>query len=282
VPPGPAQQYGLKLNTAIAGAYQILARSIDGMILSGNLATPGASGLRRLWYNGTTLYIDTTTSWTPIAIGNATQIYGDSTLLPTGCFPHGTTAGAGPGNMVPIMMPLQYDRPLSISSVDLFFSTGQASAVGSSQAKRLTVHLGMYAEQFNTYSLIGTTSHSLAWTVTGATFAGTGIKKAIVPWTTSFPHGPLYRLAVMTSTGSSGNALAGTHSQLLASSPLAFTFFGNLTESTTSVSTNKLVAGYAVRSASTTAFVAGDDQSNWSHTGAIGFPLIVMRGRSVG
>jgi hypothetical protein len=279
VPPGPQQAYDQKLNLAIAQGYQTLARSIDGMILTGGTSLPGASGLRRLYYNGSTLYIDTTTSWTPVAIGNASVLSISSTVLPSGAYPHNITAGAGPGNMVPIFMPMG-PHLLNISSVDLLMSRGQASAVGSSQAHRLTIHGAVYGTAIGGgFAFVTSSSASLAWTVTGASFAGTAVKRAVLPWTLTLPSGPEYILGIMTSTSSSGNALAVTHSQLVAPAAMAFTFLGDLTQSLT-VSTHQMVMGYGMFSASTSVWpgvvVAGDV----SHTVALQFPVAVLRNQA--
>lgn len=278
VPPQPGQAYAKALNSAIGAAYQDLARSVDGQILTGTGTTlPGASGLRRFYWNGSTLYFDSSTSWTPIVIGGPQFLSRVSTILPTGCYPHALTAAAGPGIMIPEMQPLEIRDRLTMGSMDLFFSSGQATAAGSSQAKRLTIHAALYSSVGAvSWSLLSSTSHSLAWTVTGATNGGTFVRRAIVPWALDISQG-WYNLAVMTSSSSSGNGLAQTHSQIRAASPIAFTFVGDVGDSVTSISSHQMVFGFARRSASTSSWATAEQYSNWSHTAGNAFPLVALR-----
>jgi hypothetical protein len=179
--------------------------------------------------------------------------------------------------MIPEIMPLAVRENLTMGSLDLFFSSGQASAVGSSQAKRLTIHGAIYASVGNvSWSLLSSTSAALSWTVTGATNAGTFVRRAAMPWALNISAGT-YHLAVMTSSSSSGNALAGTHSQMRAISPPAFTFVGDVGNSVTSVSSHQMVFGFAVKSASTSSWATAEQYSDWSHTASYQFPLVMLR-----
>jgi hypothetical protein len=175
-------------------------------------------------------------------------------------------------------MPFVLDRPLKVSSLDQFFSIGQATAAGSSQARFMTIRAGLYS-QGDPLVLLSSSSTGIAWTVTGNTFSGTNIKRAVMPWTLNVPIGD-YVLGLWTSSSSSGNALAITHSQILANAALAYTLGGDITASATAGS-HELIKFYATGSVSTAALASTVSMSDLRGTGNVLFPLAHFRAATV-
>lgn len=185
-----------------------------------------------------------------------------------------TAASAGPGIGFPQFAPFQVQNSLAFSSLDVFFSVGQATAVGSSQAKFLTISAGIY-KQAEPMTKLFQSSTGIAWTVTAGTLSGTSVKRAEMAWATSLPPGD-YVLALWTSTSSSGNALAGTWSQIMATQG-AFAFGGNLT-ATTSAASNQMVRFFAQATASSTTLVASFSASTLKGNSNFAAPFAVLRG----
>lgn len=199
-------------------------------------------------------------------------IKNSSLFIPT--FEYTTAASAGPGIGFPQFAQFQCQNSFAWSSLDCFFSIGQATAVGSSQARFLTISAGVY-NQAEPMTQIASTSSGLAWTATGATFSGTSVKVAVLPWTTSLPPGD-YVMAFWTSSSSSGNALAVTQSQIMASWG-SLAFGGNITSSTSSAS-NQAVRFFAQATASTTGFPVSFSASTLNGTASSVVPYLLLRG----
>lgn len=268
-------KYASDLNIAINSLYRNLAQSVDGMLITATNSTqfPAAQGFKRFAFDGSTLYIDhSTTSWTPINSNQAVAM--NQLLLPIGANQN-VTAAAGPGANFPVFMPVQIQNSLAYSSLDLLFSVQQATAVGSSQARSLSISAAWYTPAEPMLKL-SSSSTLIAWTVTGATFSGSSVKRAVLPWTINMSAGN-YVLGLLTSTSSSGNGLANAWSQIVNPAAMALSFGGDLTASTSSAS-NQMLRFYAVGTASTNAFANSMSASTLNGNLNISSPIVLLRG----